>query len=417
MARCAGGWKAWAAALLTLVAMASPPMTVLAGAQQPPQARQERQEEVRRREQRRRVVNRRRQMAWREGVTERRRANPDRFERSRRGEQVSRGQVIAIDPSPAGIAAMRRLGFRRLRDSTLGELGVRVIVLRTPPNMGAVAALEALQAADPQGSYELNHVFDPSQGASPSGRAAAPLPSASGAGLRLGMIDGGVSADHPALASARITARGFVQTPAASPHGTAVASILVGADGSFQGLAPGAELFAADVFGEDVEGGSAEAIAEALGWLSTQRVSVINISLEGPPNRLVEIVCRAAQTRGIILVAAVGNSGPSAPVAYPAAYPGVVAVTAVDGDNRVYVLANRGPQVAFATLGVDVEAASEGEEYEIVSGTSFAAPRVAAALALQRAATPQNAIDALARRAVDLGAPGRDVVYGFGRAL
>jgi subtilisin family serine protease len=125
----------------------------------------------------------------------------------------------------------------------------------------------------------------------------------------------------------------------------------------------------------------------------------------------------AAVARGVLLVAAVGNSGPNAPVAYPAAYPSVVAATAVDASDRVFLFANRGPQVAFAALGVDVEAAAEGDAYTSVSGTSFAAPRVAAALAALRAADPKAAIETLARRVRDLGAPGRDVVYGFGRAL
>jgi hypothetical protein len=286
--------------------------------------------------------------------------------------------------------------------------------------MSAQDAVDALQAADPQGAYELNHLFDPSQGASGASAATAPR-STNGAGLKIGMIDGGVSNEHPALRSARIQARNFTgeSAPTPSPHGTAVASLLIGADDDFRGVAPGAELYAADVFGDAPEGGSAEAIADALGWLSQQGVTVVNISLEGPPNRLVEAVCRAAIARGMILVAAVGNGGPTTPVAYPAAYPGVVAVTAVDSQNRVYLSANRGPQVTFAAVGVSIEAAAEGDEYEVVSGTSFASPIVAAELALARrgATTPTTAINALAADAVDLGAPGRDAVYGFGRVM
>ncbi len=421
MARRSGKMWAWAAILLSFVTTWSAPLTPAAQALQFSQVRQDRLAEARRRAQARRAIVRLRLANWREAIAERRRAHPERFERSRLGEWVTRGRVIAIDPSPEAALAAQRLGFRRLRETSLGELGLRMVVLRAPRSMSAVAALEALRAADPQGAYELNHVFDPSQGASTPSSAALPTPApgarqhARASGVRIGMIDGGVGADHPALAQARIHARAFVETPAPSPHGTAVASLLVGEDGSFRGAAPGADLYAADVFGADIDGGSATAIAEAIGWLTSQGVRVINLSLEGPPNRLVEAVCRSAQARGVILVAAVGNAGPTAPVAYPAAYPGVVAVTAVDEADRVYLLANRGPQVAFATRGVDITAATDGDAYEVVSGTSFAAPQIAAALALLGAASAQDAVNTLAGQAVDLGAPGRDAVYGFGR--
>lgn len=360
--------------------------------------------------------------AWRGKLAERRNAHPERFERGRRGEQVLRGRVIAINPSPEGIAAMRGLGFRRLSDRTLPALGVRVIALRPPARMTAVAALSALQAADPAGAYELAHVYNPSEGeeAPPAGApATVPAPGRDGTGLKLGMIDAGLRRDHPALRGAKITTQVFVEPPAtdaASAHGTAVASLLVGVDERFQGAAPGAELFAADVFGDSIEGGSAEAIADALAWLAEQGVSVVNMSLEGPPNRLLDIVCQAAAARGVIIVAAVGNAGPTEPVAYPAAYPGVVAVTAVDAEGRVYLAAARGAEVDFAALGVDVEAAVDEDAYEVLSGTSFASPLIAAELAFRRRdGAAADALAALAAEAEDLGEPGRDAVYGFGR--
>jgi subtilisin family serine protease len=102
-------------------------------------------------------------------------------------------------------------------------------------------------------------------------------------------------------------------------------------------------------------------------------------------------------------------------VAFPAAYEGVIGVTAIDIERRVYIAANRGPEVDFAALGVNVLAAVDGRAYEAVSGTSFAAPMVAAALAEQRAARDLSArLQALSARAIDLGAPGRDPVYGVG---
>ncbi|HVV33715.1 MAG TPA: S8 family serine peptidase [Vitreimonas sp.] len=357
--------------------------------------------------------------AWREAVLARRRANRARFIWVRRHEQALRGEILAINPSPGAIVHARQLGFTRLRATGDPSYGVRIVVLAPPPEMSTEDALARLQADDPQGAYEFNHVYDPSQAHGEAAQTSAPIqmPQRNGAGVKIGMIDSGISTDHPALRDAVIQAQNFTgeaqQTP--SPHGTAVASLLIGRDSQFHGIAPGAHLFAADVFGESVEGGSAEAIASALIWMAQQGVTVVNLSLTGPPNRGLEAVCRAMTARGMILVAAVGNDGPTAPVAYPAAIPGVVAVTAVDAAHRVLLTANRGPQIAFSSYGVSVTAAVDDGGYETMSGTSFAAPLVTAELALRcHTANAQQAVQGLSTTALDLGAPGRDDVYGYG---
>ena len=83
-------------------------------------------------------------------------------------------------------------------------------------------------------------------------------------------------------------------------------------------------------------------------------------------------------------------------------------------ENRIYLSANRGPQVAFSALGVGIEAAVDEGAYEELSGTSFAAPIVAALLAAGARTNPTQAIAQLSHVALDLGAPGRDAVYGYG---
>jgi subtilisin family serine protease len=349
----------------------------------------------------------------------RRRANPALFDRGRRGEQILRARVLAIDPTTEALAQARANGFRLGRLVQLGDTGLIMVVLRAPPGMTTQEALDRLQALDPQGVYDFDHVYDPSLGQ--AGARVAPVARTAlgnGAGVKIGMIDAGVALDHPALAGAHIQTRSFAEDGRVAPsaHGAAIASLLVGNDDDFQGAAPGAELYAADVFGDSAEGGSAVAIANALAWLSGQGVRVVNISLTGPPNRALDAVCRAMIGRGLILVAAAGNDGPTHPVSFPAATPGVIAVTAVDTQNRVYLSANRGPQIAFSAYGVEVEAAVDDGAYEMVSGTSFAAPQVAAALALRirSAVTPDQAVAMLAPSAVDLGAPGRDDIYGYG---
>jgi hypothetical protein len=369
---------------------------------------------------RRRLLRRGRLLTWRSQFLARRQANRDRFESGRNGEQVLRAEMLAINPAPTALAAAKAAGFSVLRSGGGGDVGVNIVILRPPAGLNAVAALGALQRIDPQGVYELNHVYDPSDGPRAPDAATPPavLAGLPCAGVKIGMIDAGVDLRHPALVHAQIEQKCFTRAsaPASSPHGTAVASLLVGSDGDFSGALVGARLFAADVFADSVDGGSAEAIANALVWMAQQNVPVVNISLAGPANRALEAVCRAMTARGMIIVAAAGNEGPTHSVGFPAAYPGLVAVTAVDGENRVYLSANRGPEIAFSALGVNVEAGVDEGAYEEVSGTSFAAPVVAAHLARQSpgAANATQMVAGLSATALDLGAPGRDSVYGYG---
>src|SRR6185312_4929995 len=109
---------------------------------------------------------------------------------------------------------------------------------------------------------------------------------------------------------------------------------------------------------------------------------------------------------------------PAMPVSFPAAYDGVVAVTSVDSGRKVQLDANRGPPVMFSALGVSVRAATSGGGYAECTGTSFAAPIIAAQFASMIGApdntAARNAKLVLQKRAQDLGSPGRDTTYGYG---
>jgi subtilisin family serine protease len=194
--------------------------------------------------------------------------------------------------------------------------------------------------------------------------------------------------------------------------------LLVGKSDPFSGAAPGAELFAADVYCGLGSGGAADAVVDAIAWIARQHVAVINVSLVGPKNMLLENVVRLVIARGHVIVAAVGNDGPAAPPLYPASYPDVVGVTGVDARRKVLIEACRGKQVDFAAPGADMAAADLSPTFAAVRGTSFAAPIVAGLLASslhepdREAAT--NAIQALAGAAVDLGSHGVDKIYGAG---
>ncbi|MDB5699283.1 MAG: serine protease [Alphaproteobacteria bacterium] len=293
---------------------------------------------------------------------------------------VRRGELLAIDPDPASLAAARRAGFVIIRDNAEIELGLRTIVLATPGKMSAREGLQKLRRAAPGIEADYNHLFEPAGGALMVTGAALAAQAGTGTAKRIAMIDGGV-APHPAFAGVAIEQRGFAGTARATGHGTAVASLLVGQEGRFSGAARGASLFVADVYGGDQAAGSAEAIVRALAWAIAKRPQVINISLAGPPNLLLKRAVEAAARRQIPIVAAVGNDGPAAPPQFPASYPTVVAVTGVDARDRALPEAGRIPSLAFAAPGADMAAALPVRDFARVRGTSFAAPLVAARLA------------------------------------
>jgi hypothetical protein len=180
---------------------------------------------------------------------------------------------------------------------------------------------------------------------------------------------------------ASVEQRGFAGDAQPTGHGTAVGSLLVGDQGPFRGALRGAQLFVADVYGGNPAAGSATSILRALSWAASKDPAVINISLVGPNNSALAAAIAALRARGIQIVAAVGNDGPAAPPQYPASYPGVIAVTGVDGTNRALREAGRAAHLDFAAPGADLAAALPGQGYIEVRGTSFAAPLVAARLA------------------------------------
>ena len=344
--------------------------------------------------------------------------NPKEIEADPNGAPIIRGEVVAFSPSETSLAKARAAGFVVVRERTLDGLDARLVVLQAPSGTSTRRALKDIRRLDGDGVYDYNHLYTDSGAVSGTGAVAGP-PGGS-VTTRVGLIDGGVDTSHEVFRDIVIhqhgCAAGGSTVPAA--HGTAVASLMIGRSPQFHGAAPGSELYAADVYCGLPTGGAVDAVSDALAWMVREHVPVINVSLVGPPNSMLENVVRLVTARGHLVVAAVGNDGPASPPLYPASYPDVVGVTAVDARQRVLVEACRGKQVKFSAPGADMSAANPAQSYAAVRGTSFASPIVAGLLAESLhspdKARAQQAVSDLAAHAVDLGAPGPDPVYGFG---
>ncbi len=248
---------------------------------------------------------------------------------------------------------------------------------------------------------------------------------ANGRGARVAIIDSVVDGTHPDLTGA-VEATFDASGPgrsASDDHGTAIAGI-ISARGMLQGVAPEAKLLSVGVYERSASDGAPAAttsnLLRGLDWALAHRANVINMSLAGPADSLLERGVAAASSGNAIIVAAAGNGGADAPPAFPAAYGSVIAVTAIDVADRLYASANRGSYIAVAAPGVDVLTPGLDHAHQLQTGTSFAAAHVSGIVALLLDRNPglsgEQVRRALTKAAGDLGAPGRDDEYGAGTA-
>jgi hypothetical protein len=334
--------------------------------------------------------------------------------------------IVALVSDPNLVADVRRAGADRnytyVSQKRLDGLGLVMVSFERPMDVTAKQAIVALETAVPGSTVGVNHAYRLQQ-AQPAadGRTYANMALNWTAGAcratgPVGLIDTGIDRSAPQLAQARVFAQRFARgTPAAATHGTNVASVL--ADNS---RLKDLTIYSADVMSVDADfgvAGGAEALIRALDWFAANKVRVVNMSMSGPYNKLLDVAVMAANERGMILVAAVGNSGPNVAAQYPAGFASVIAVTAVDANQRLYRQAVRGAHVDFAAPGVDIFVPSAtGGQY--VTGTSMAAPMVTARIVADRrlrsARNAQDMLPMLSEQAIDLGAKGNDPKFGAG---
>lgn len=336
-------------------------------------------------------------------------------------------EIVAAGLTQAELVTLQAEGFRIVAQRNLGLIGNLTVRLRAPGRLSTTRALARVRAVAPSALVDLNHLYRGAARPCPEDRCFslvaqdARIDGACSARGTIGMVDTGVDTDHPVLAGRAIvteTVRGPGHRPAREAHGTDVAILLT------RGASAGesAKIVAVDAFHRRSGGDSADSfdLVTALDLLAQQGVRIVNLSLAGPANALVERIGQSMHDRGAVLVAAAGNDGPGAEPRYPAAYPWAVAVTAIDRDERVYARANRGGHIAFAAPGVRIQMVDKTmRPAPPRSGTSYAAPLVALAFANRasrdEAANPPALLAALSAEARDLGEPGRDPIFGWGR--
>ena len=239
------------------------------------------------------------------------------------------------------------------------------------------------------------------------------------------VIDTGIDARHPVLSKSIAMSFDAVGDgkKTVDRHGTAIAGLIAG-QGKVKGVAPLSKLLAVRAFTMHREYNkpmtSGLILLRSFDWSFANKARIFNMSFSGPYDPLVKKALESAYEKGVILVAAAGNGGAKAAPAYPAAYENVIAITALDNKDKLYVHANRGEYVTVAAPGVDMLVPSIKKGYRYSSGTSLAAAQISGLIALllekNPDATSEAIVDAIKNSARDLGPKGYDTQFGAGLA-
>lgn len=260
-----------------------------------------------------------------------------------------------------------------------------------------------------------------------------------GGRTRVAVIDSGVAIDHEDI-SQQVVARFNFSSTEMRPghpedydqygHGTHVAGIVAAPHNGVgvAGVCPECGILDAKVL-DDTGSGSTSSIANGIGWAVKNGAQVINMSLgQRVSNRTLEAAVNNAWNAGVVIVAAAGNGGTQAKI-YPGAYPNVIAVAATDNKDNKATFSTYGKWVDVAAPGVNVYStfpfhtsvlgAQNGRApgYDIGSGTSMAAPIVAAVAALAWSSHP-NATHRSVRANIEQTAekiPGTGSFWAYGR--
>src|SRR3954463_4013786 len=355
---------------------------------------------------------------------------------------AARAATVVVKPSPGARPRLRAAGA----EQTVGRvarLGLRVVRVSGDPAAAAArpSRSRGVSWAEPNATLHALDAApdDPLFARTPLGRLGAPAGwSAIGlgrfpvsGGVKVGIVDTGIDATHEDLigkvAACATSSDGETATGARDDdagHGTHVSGTIGAlADNGIglAGVAFSSPLVVCKALSGDGSGSDAD-VAACIRWTHDQGAKVISMSLGGGASRTIATAVKYAWERGgrggSVLVAAAGNDGTSA-VEYPAGSAEVVSVGAVDATDALARFSNRNEKVEPPPPGVAVLSTLPGSRYGELSGTSMATPHASGAAALLWDAHPRSTATtirkALDAAVVDLGTPGRDPEFGFGR--
>lgn len=266
-----------------------------------------------------------------------------------------------------------------------------------------------------------------------------------GKGIRVAVLDTGATPGHPDLVGAIVESADFTERTGRRDvhaiedsvlkditdrqgHSTHCCGIVAARDNDtgVVGFAPEADLLVGKVLGDDGSGTST-GVANGIYWAIEQKADIISMSLgSSSPDRAIHDAIKAALAKGIFVIAASGNEGPSLDsVGYPAAWPGVISVGAIDRNRKVANFSSRGDRVDIVAPGDKILSCWPPKNLSVLSGTSMATPAVSGIVALCLAKhrsvggntpviTPADMIEHLHKTAIDLDAPGVDPNAGYG---
>ena len=250
-----------------------------------------------------------------------------------------------------------------------------------------------------------------------------------GKGATVAVLDTGYDHGHRDLKSQVIASKDFTGSRSGDSdvagHGTHCAGIVAAEENGvgMVGVAPQAKILAGKVLGDNGSGLSTW-IAAGIDWAVEMGADVISLSLgSDAPDARIQASINKAIAKGVIVVAAAGNSGPREGTAgWPGSFDGVVCVAAVDSNQAIANFSSRGKSVQVAAPGVNVRSCYPGDRFATMSGTSMATPYVAGCAALYVSQckakgikyTPADFAAAIAKTSKDLPPVGRDTASGFG---
>lgn len=252
-----------------------------------------------------------------------------------------------------------------------------------------------------------------------------------GEGVRVAILDTGISPMHPDLAPAIELAQDFTNSSSGwsdvAGHGSHTAGTIAARDddNGVVGIANQCSLLVGKVLGDDGSGASSW-IAKGIRWAADNKADVISMSLGSPyPDPQIKAAIDYAVGKGVIVVCAAGNEGPGDnTTGFPGSFDNVISVGAIDQSKRIAMFSSRG-KVDVAAPGVNILSDWPPRSVASLSGTSMATPFVSGIVALMVAKhrkfggatpveTPAQVIEHLLKTAVDAGTPGKDAAYGWG---